>query len=202
MKLSSLFLVVPAALFVLGSGAASAGEAISDAGAFACVFDKWDETEPEKAHKWVDYVGRCVGIPDAPAAPKYTEDCVGKFEYMPDGSWKGSGTCTFNFKGGARCMAALRRVRTSRSPTIRLLAAPAYLRARVAAAPTRTRNLRTPSLAEDTKASWCCPDLNGATTEFRCSDVSAKVLNSTEDAQGARKSSPASSALSTGLIIP
>ncbi len=100
MKLSSLFLAVPAALFVLGSGAASAGEAISDAGAFACVADKWDETEPEKAHKWVDYVGRCVGIPDASAAPKYTEDCVGKFEYMPDGSWKGSGTCTFNFKGG------------------------------------------------------------------------------------------------------
>ena len=100
MKLSSLFLAVPAALFVLGSGAASAGEAISDAGAFACVADKWAETEPEKAHKWVDYVGRCVGIPDAPAAPKYTEDCVGKFEYMPDGSWKGSGTCTFNFKGG------------------------------------------------------------------------------------------------------
>jgi hypothetical protein len=100
MKLSSLFLAVPAALFVLGSGAASAGEAISDAGAFACVADKWDETEPEKAHKWVDYVGRCVGIPDAPAAPKYTEDCVGKFEYMPDGSWRGSGTCTFNFKDG------------------------------------------------------------------------------------------------------
>ena len=78
MKLSSLFLAVPAALFVLGSGAASAGEAISDAGAFACVADKWAETEPEKAHKWVDYVGRCVGIPDASAAPKYTEDCVGK----------------------------------------------------------------------------------------------------------------------------
>ena len=32
MKLSSLFLAVPAALFVLGSGVASAGEAISDAG--------------------------------------------------------------------------------------------------------------------------------------------------------------------------
>ena len=61
MKLSSLFLAVPAALLVLGSGAASAGEAISDAGAFACVADKWAETEPEKAHKWVDYVGRCVG---------------------------------------------------------------------------------------------------------------------------------------------
>ena len=39
-------------------------------------------------------------IPDDPAAPKSTADCVGKYEYMPDGSYKGSGTCTFKFKGG------------------------------------------------------------------------------------------------------
>ena len=175
MKLSSLFLAVPAALFVLGSGAASAGEAISDAGAFACVADKWDETEPEKAHKWVDYVGRCVGIPDAPAAPKYTEDCVGKFEYMPDGSWKGSGTCTFNFKGGDKMYGSFEEGSHLKESNYKITGGTGILRARVAAAPTRTRNLPTPSLAEDTKASWCCPDLNGAT--FRCSDVSAKVLN-------------------------
>jgi hypothetical protein len=38
--------------------------------------------------------------PDDPAAPKSTADCVGKYEYMPDESWKGSGTCTYTFKGG------------------------------------------------------------------------------------------------------
>ena len=53
-----------------------------------------------KGHKLVDYAGRCVDIPDDPAAPKYTEDCAGKYEYMPDKSWKGSGTCTDTYKGG------------------------------------------------------------------------------------------------------
>ena len=79
---------------------ANAGQTINEAGAIACVNDKWDEKEPEKGHKLVDYAGRCVTIPDDPAAPKYTEDCVGKYEYMPDESWKGSGTCTYTFKGG------------------------------------------------------------------------------------------------------
>ena len=56
--------------------------------------DKWDEKEVEKGHKLVDYAGRCVNVPNDPAAPKVAEDCVGKYEYMPDGSYKGSGTCT------------------------------------------------------------------------------------------------------------
>jgi hypothetical protein len=43
---------------------------------------------------------RCVIGPDDPAAPRFAEDCVGKYEYMPDGSWKGSGTCTDTYKGG------------------------------------------------------------------------------------------------------
>ena len=29
-----------------------------------------------------------------------TDDCAGNYEYMPDGRWKGAGTCTVNFKGG------------------------------------------------------------------------------------------------------
>jgi hypothetical protein len=73
---------------------------INDVGAIACRNDKWDEKEVEKGHKLVDYAGRCVNIPDDPAAPKYTEECVGKYEYMPDESWKGSGTCTDTYKGG------------------------------------------------------------------------------------------------------
>ena len=45
--------------------------------------------------------GRCVNIPDEPAAtPMATDDCVGNYEYMPDGSWKGTGTCDLTFKGG------------------------------------------------------------------------------------------------------
>ena len=66
----------------------------------ACVNDKWDEKEPEKGHKLVDYAGRCINVPTDPAAEKSAGDCVGSYEYMPDESWKGSGTCTYTVKGG------------------------------------------------------------------------------------------------------
>ena len=98
MNLKYLIVAVPAALCISGNGTANAGQTINDVGALACVTDKWDEKEVEKGHKLVDYAARCVGIPDDPAAPKNTEDCVGKYEYMPDGSYKGSGTCTWKFK--------------------------------------------------------------------------------------------------------
>src|SRR4029079_3854378 len=65
-----------AAFLIRGAGAANAGQTINEAGALACVTDKWDEKEVEKGHKLVDYAGRCVIIPDDPSAPKYTEDCV------------------------------------------------------------------------------------------------------------------------------
>ena len=63
---------------------ANAAETINDTGALACINDKWDEKEVDKGHKLVDYAGRCINIPADPAAPRYTEDCVGKYEYMPD----------------------------------------------------------------------------------------------------------------------
>ena len=100
MNLKHLFVAVPATLLILGSGAAKAGETIDDVGTMACVTDKWDEKEPEKGHKLVDAAMRCLSIPNDPAAPKSAGDCIGKYEYMPDGSWKGSGTCTYTFKGG------------------------------------------------------------------------------------------------------
>ena len=100
MNLKQLFVAVPSALIMLSSGAANAGKTINEAGALACVTDKWDEKEPEKGHKLVDMAARCIGIPNDPAAPKYAEDCVGKYEYMPDETWKGSSSCTYTFKDG------------------------------------------------------------------------------------------------------
>ena len=94
-----LILALPAAFFILSHGVAHAGE-VAMAGAIACVTDKWDEKEVEKGHKIADYAGRCIVVPDDLAAERITEDCVGKYEYLPDGSWKGSGGCTRNFKGG------------------------------------------------------------------------------------------------------
>ena len=32
--------------------------------------------------------------------PKYTQVCPGKYEYMPDESWKATGTCTDTYKSG------------------------------------------------------------------------------------------------------
>jgi hypothetical protein len=101
MQLKQLIIAAPAALLVIFSGeAAHAGEALNDTGAMACVNDKWEEKEPEKGHKLVDAAMRCVLIPDDPAEKAMTQDCVGNYEYMPDGSWTGKGTCTDNYPGG------------------------------------------------------------------------------------------------------
>jgi hypothetical protein len=100
MNLKHLLLAVPTTLLVLGSGVANAGQTINEAATMACVNDKWDEKEPEKGHKLVDFAGRCINVPNDPAAPKSAGNCVGNYEYMPDESWKGSGTCTYTFKGG------------------------------------------------------------------------------------------------------
>ncbi len=101
MSIKHFFIAMPAALLLFGNGAANAGQTINKVGVIVCVSDKWDEKEVEKGHKLVDYAGRCVNIPDEPAAtPMASEDCIGNYEYIPDGSWKGTGTCNLTFKGG------------------------------------------------------------------------------------------------------
>ena len=92
MSLKQLFVAVAAAFLILGNGVAVAGQTVDIAGAIARVNDKWTESESDKGHKLADLVQRCVLIPNDPAAPKYTQDCVGKYEYMPDKSWKATGT--------------------------------------------------------------------------------------------------------------
>jgi hypothetical protein len=71
------FVAVTATLWILGSGAATAGEPKKDTGAMACVNDKWDVKEPEKGHKLVDAAMRCVLIPDDSAEPTISQDCAG-----------------------------------------------------------------------------------------------------------------------------
>jgi hypothetical protein len=101
MNPKAMFVTISAAALSLSCGAANAGTTINKVGALACVNDKWNETEPDKGHKLVDYAGRCVNIPDDPTAtPMASDDCAGNYEYLPDGSWKGSGTCNVTFKGG------------------------------------------------------------------------------------------------------
>jgi hypothetical protein len=63
MTLKRLILVALAALITPAAQPASAGQTIEEAGAIACVTDKWDEKEVEKGHKLADAVIRCVLIP-------------------------------------------------------------------------------------------------------------------------------------------
>jgi hypothetical protein len=51
---------------MLGNAPAKAAQTINEAGALACVIDKWDEKEVEKDHKLVDAAVRCVDIPTIP----------------------------------------------------------------------------------------------------------------------------------------
>jgi hypothetical protein len=100
MKPHQTIIALPTVLLIFGSCVAIAGKTSNEAGALVCVTDKWEDKELEKGHKLADWAGRCVGVPDNAAIEKYTEDCVEKYEYMPDQSWKGTGTCTRNFKNG------------------------------------------------------------------------------------------------------
>jgi hypothetical protein len=92
-----LFFVVPALLVVVASGPARAAD---ETGVIVCMTDKWDEKEVAKGHKLVDYAGRCVTVPSDTSRETVASDAVGKYEYMPDGSWTGSGTGTDHLKSG------------------------------------------------------------------------------------------------------
>ena len=94
------FVCIPATLIMLANGTANAGKTEDEVGSLICLIDKWNEKEPEKGHKLVDYAGRCMIVADDPAAPKVTEECTGKFEYMPDETWKANGTCTDTYPNG------------------------------------------------------------------------------------------------------
>ena len=115
MNRKTLLTALPAALLILGTGAANAGKTIEEAGALACVIDKWDEKEPEKGHKLVNSVARCVDIPNDPAQPKYSQQCPGKYEYMPDGSWKPAARALTPTRMETRNSNPGRRVRPSRT---------------------------------------------------------------------------------------
>ncbi|MDX2307275.1 MAG: hypothetical protein NW216_03450 [Hyphomicrobium sp.] len=93
-------IAISAAVVAISSAPAIAGTAVEETGVIVCVSDKWDEKEIAKDHKKVDYAGRCVKVPDDASATKTTEACAGTYEYMPDGSWKASGTCTATQKPG------------------------------------------------------------------------------------------------------
>jgi hypothetical protein len=158
MNVKELFVAVPGALFILGSGVATAGEPIKDTGAMACVTDKWDVKEPEKGHKLVEAAMRCVLIPDDPAEPTISQDCAGNYEYLPDESWKGAGTCTDNYPDG-KINLTWEEGLTSRSTHTSKRAAPENTRESRAGGHTCTRVLATPFRGADTKGRYSYPEI-------------------------------------------
>jgi len=93
-------ILIAAALLVVTQVSANAGQSFEESGVLVCVTDKWEVKEPEKGHKLVDAAMRCGVVPDNLALEKYAQDCTGKYEYMPDGSWKSAGSCANSFKSG------------------------------------------------------------------------------------------------------
>jgi hypothetical protein len=87
------------AMLIIICGAAQAAKTVEEAGSYVCVTDKWTKSTKEEGHNVADFAGRCVLIPSDPAAMKIVEDCTGTYEYLPDQSWTGSGTCTQSPKG-------------------------------------------------------------------------------------------------------
>jgi hypothetical protein len=133
-------LLIAVVLLVIAShGAANAGKDLEESGALVCVMDKWDEKEPEKGHKLVDAVMRCGVVPDDTSLEKYAQDCTGKYEYMPDGTWRGAAHAPTAIRAGTRATRPGRKVRASRSTPTRRPGAPANIRARAAVAPICTR---------------------------------------------------------------
>jgi hypothetical protein len=85
------------------------------------LFSPANESEPNKGHKLVEHVCRCVNIPDDPAAPKTPEDCAGNYEYTPDGSWKGAAAWRASFWlrcGAAPCASAIRSMSPARGANL------------------------------------------------------------------------------------
>jgi hypothetical protein len=100
MTIKNVVVAAASVLLLAATEAVLAGTSVAETGAMVCVNDKWDEKEIAKGHKLVDYAGPCVNVPDDPAGEKFIENCTGKYEYLPDDSWRGSGTCTLNLKDG------------------------------------------------------------------------------------------------------
>jgi hypothetical protein len=97
---SRLLAATATVLFIAGGFPSQAGQKVDEAGVIVCVNDKWEEKELGKDHKVADYAGRCVKVPEAPTAAKSTEECTGKYEYMPNGTWQANGTCLVTIKEG------------------------------------------------------------------------------------------------------
>jgi hypothetical protein len=161
MTFKTLLVVVPMSLLLVGAGVANAGQTIDVAGTMACVNDKWNEQEPEKGHKLVEYAGRCVIIPTIPTHRSMSRTVQETTSICLTGVGRAAEAVLPLLRVGTRCPSPGGRDRSSRNSCARIPAAPANLRAPKAAVRTRQMNSRAPSMAAEKRATWSCPDNTG-----------------------------------------
>ena len=94
MNLKHLIVAVPATLFVLGNGTANAGQTINEEGAPSARPTSGTSMSRRRDTSWSTTLADALPQRRSRRTEAAPHDCVGKYEYMPDGSWKGSGTCT------------------------------------------------------------------------------------------------------------
>ena len=104
---------------------------IKESGKSVYIDDTW---RLEKGQKVGDYTGRELDISDDVAATESTGWVEGKYESI-DGSWKGSGTCTYIDKDGDELYESWEE--DSNKGTYKTPVARASTRGPVVAAPTR-----------------------------------------------------------------
>ena len=102
MKFKQMFAAMAAALLILSSGAANAGETINEAGTTACATDKWNELSLRRDTSW------STSLADASASttiPPY------RVAHMT--AWESTSTCLMGAGRAAELALAPTKVETS-----------------------------------------------------------------------------------------
>ena len=95
-------LIIAGALATLLAGAASAGERLEQSGREAFSTDVWEMLELGEGHAVALWRGHGIAYSDSPESPLHlaTIDCAGAFEFMPDGTQRDRGHCTYTTRDG------------------------------------------------------------------------------------------------------
>ena len=99
MKFKQLFVALTAAIFILAVG----GKRGRDHKGYGCYGLRERQVGREGARERTQAGRRCDALRPRSrrsAEPTISQDCLGNYEYMPDASWKGTGTCTDNYPEG------------------------------------------------------------------------------------------------------
>lgn len=94
--------IITGILLIAVAGTAQAGERVEQSGHEAFATDVWEMLQLGEGHSVALWRGRGVAYADDPESPLHLAavDCAGSFEFMPDGTSKESGHCTYTTVDG------------------------------------------------------------------------------------------------------